>query len=97
LIPFGAMVGSDKIPSVSQILLLARESSSEFFLLWCGNASVRAELPVLHQEDAESISKSTSDSPSSLGHLLTLWEKARSWMRTSVLRVLCSYSRNVRD
>jgi hypothetical protein len=33
LIPFGAMVGSDKIPSVSQILLLARESSSEFFLL----------------------------------------------------------------
>jgi hypothetical protein len=33
LIPFGAMVGSDKIPSVSRILLLARESSSESFLL----------------------------------------------------------------
>ena len=33
LIPFGAMVGSDKIPSVSRILLLARESSSEFFPL----------------------------------------------------------------
>jgi len=33
LIPFGAIVGSGKIPSVLRILLLARESSSEFFLL----------------------------------------------------------------
>jgi len=90
-------IWSDKILSVPRILLLALESSLEFFLLWRGDDSVRAErsanvprsdpvtsgsihvhfiflfevstylLPVLHQEDAKSISKSTFDSPSSLG------------------------------
>ena len=53
--------------------------------------------PVLHQEDAKSISKSTFDSPSHWGIYLHYEKKQGPRPERPFLRALCSRSRNVLD